>query len=75
MSGMKLLGSGVSAGFFSGGLFVLLVELVGFLWVELAGIPFPSEDDKGDPNANDDGVDNHEDNPRAFFWEEGHDGK
>lgn len=67
-----LFGRGLRARFFSGGLFVLLVEFLGFLWVELAGISFPSKDDKSDPAADDDGVDDHKDDPRAFFREEGH---
>jgi hypothetical protein len=69
------LGRGLRVGVFSGGLFVFLVEFFGFFWAELTGIPLPGEDDEGDPNANDNGVDNHEDNPGAFFREEGHDGK
>ena len=70
-----LLGRGLRVEIFSGGLFVFLVEFFGFFWVELAGIPFPSEDNKGDPTADDDGVDDHEDDPRAFFGKEGHEGR
>ena len=53
---------------------MFLVKLLCFLWAELTGIPLSGEDDKGDPTADDDGVDYHEDDPRAFFREEGHEG-